>query len=165
MLAISLWQPWASLWVAGRKVHETRHWRTSFRGWLLVHAAKRMDKAAMSDEGLGPVLAYEFGHDWASKLPSGALVGRVHLVDCVPTRSFPADVAANDEDRRCGDFSEGRFAWRADDFQAFKEPIAYRGAQGFFRVPHGVVPDYQARTPIPLTEDLASDKHGYRWVD
>src|SRR6185436_9203151 len=38
---ISLWQPWGSLWCSDAKEHETRHWPTSHRGWLAVHAAKR----------------------------------------------------------------------------------------------------------------------------
>jgi activating signal cointegrator 1 len=140
MLAISLWQPWASLWVSGRKVHETRHWRTLYRGWLIVHAGKRFDKPSMPGDPLNKVLVHEFGDDWAIDLPRGALIGQVHIADCVSTCSSFGDVATNDEDRLCGDFSAGRFAWRADDFQAFKEPIAYRGAQGFFRIPEGLVP-------------------------
>jgi hypothetical protein len=40
MKAISLWQPWASLWCSPRKIHETRHWPTNNRGWMLVHAAQ-----------------------------------------------------------------------------------------------------------------------------
>jgi hypothetical protein len=108
MLAISLWQPWASLWVSGRKIHETRHWRTLYRGWLVVHAGKRFDKTLLSDGPLYKLLFDEFGDDWTSDLPRGALLGRVHLVDCVSTRSCVGDVAASDEDRLCGDFSDGR---------------------------------------------------------
>jgi hypothetical protein len=110
---------------------------------LVVHAGKRFDKTPLSDGPLHNLLFDEFGDDWTSDLPRGALLGRVHLVDCVSTRSF-VGVAANDEDRLCGDFSHGRFAWRADDFQTFRKPIAYRGAQGFFRIPEGVLPDLRA---------------------
>ena len=38
---ITLWQPWASLVVHGYKRWETRSWRTPYRGWLAIHAAKR----------------------------------------------------------------------------------------------------------------------------
>jgi len=43
---ISLWQPWAMLWLLSdpdEKVFETRGWYTSYRGPLLVHAAKKKD--------------------------------------------------------------------------------------------------------------------------
>ena len=42
MKAISLWQPWGSLWLSPAKRHETRHWQTRHRGKLLVHAAKKL---------------------------------------------------------------------------------------------------------------------------
>lgn len=41
MKAISLWQPWASLWMAGRKRFETRHWETKHRGALANAISKR----------------------------------------------------------------------------------------------------------------------------
>lgn len=53
MKAISLWQPWAWLCVAtdehGRaeKENETRSWPTSYRGPLLIHAAKKCDDENM----------------------------------------------------------------------------------------------------------------------
>jgi len=37
---LTLWQPWAS-WVGIIKYHETRCWRTNYRGLLIIHAAKR----------------------------------------------------------------------------------------------------------------------------
>src|ERR1700686_4960464 len=59
MKAISLWQPWASLWCSTRKVHETRRWPTSHHGWLAVHAAKKL----VSDcgEELDEIAIAEFG--------------------------------------------------------------------------------------------------------
>ena len=45
-----------------------------------------------------------------------------------------------EDDRECGNFSEGRFAWQADKFELFDEPIPYRGAQGFFDVPFNALP-------------------------
>src|SRR5437764_10588997 len=83
--AISLWQPWASLWCSKRKVHETRHWRCSHRGWLLVHAAKRFETVELDDQ-LRLILDDEFGDKWAEDLPTGALIGMVNVVNCLPTQ-------------------------------------------------------------------------------
>jgi hypothetical protein len=96
MRALSLWQPWASLWCSKRKVHETRQWRCSHRGWLLIHAAKRFEK--------------------------------------------DLDEPSNNDDRECGDFLAGRFAWKRAEFQLFERPIPYRGAQGIFSVPDDLIP-------------------------
>ena len=38
--ALSLWQPWASAIAVGYKHYETRSWKTDYRGWLGIHAAK-----------------------------------------------------------------------------------------------------------------------------
>ena len=44
MRAFTLTQPWASLIAIGLKMHETRSWRTSYRGPLLIHASREVDK-------------------------------------------------------------------------------------------------------------------------
>jgi hypothetical protein len=139
MKAISLWQPWASLWCSRRKVHETRHWRCSHRGWLLVHAAKRFEKDFELNHPLRLILDDEFGGHWTRDLSTGALIGMVNVVDCQPTQALIGDAAASDDDRECGDFAPGRFAWKRDEFRRFDQPIPYRGAQGFFNVPDRLI--------------------------
>lgn len=43
---ISLWEPYASLVVNGRKTIETRKWPWPYdASWLVIHAAKRLDKS------------------------------------------------------------------------------------------------------------------------
>lgn len=39
MKVLTVWQPWAQLLAAGHKHNETRSWRTSYRGEILIHAA------------------------------------------------------------------------------------------------------------------------------
>ena len=139
MKALSLWQPWASLWCSKRKVHETRRWRCSHRGWLLVHAAKRFETNFDLDDPLRLILDREFGDKWAKVLPTGDLIGMVNVVDCLPTQKLCGDVAVNDDDRECGDFGLGRFAWKRDEFRLFDQPIPYRGRQGVFSVPADLI--------------------------
>lgn len=138
MKAISLWQPWASLWCSGVKIHETRHWPTSYRGWLLVHAAKRKIDDLEGDR-LGEICDGVFGHHYGQELPLGALVGMVNIVNCKPTIVFPADFRETD-DYECGDYGDDRFAWEAKSPKLFEQAIAYRGAQGFFQVPDNILP-------------------------
>jgi activating signal cointegrator 1 len=133
MKAISLWQPWASLWLSPAKIHETRHWPTRYRGMLVVHAAKR--KIDEDIDALAVICSRLFGDDYAKTLPRGALLGVVDLVDCVPTQTKDWTAAASLEDETCGDFSEGRFAWRREGFVVFERPIPWRGMQGLFEVP------------------------------
>ena len=134
MRAISLWQPWSSLWCSPRKVHETRGWSTTHRGWLLVHATKKLvtDCGAELDE----IVCDEFGPQWRLTLPTGAIVGVVRIIACEPTHGMSIDSM---DDFHCGDFSIGRYAWRRKEYKRFDRPIAYRGAQGMFDVPDEVV--------------------------
>lgn len=132
MKAISLWQPWASLWVIGVKIHETRHWPTHHRGPLLVHAAKTLCRDV--DPRLGEILERHFGPRWAKELPRGALIGCVEVDDCVPTQL----AVVSDDDRTCGNWSTGRYAWRAQQAYRFSDPIPYIGRQGFFDVPNEI---------------------------
>jgi hypothetical protein len=138
--AISLWQPWGSLWLSPNKRHETRHWSTRHRGHLLVHAAKRFERDI--DGVLGGLLEDEFGRNWDTTLPTGAIVGMVDLIRVIPTdQLYDAGTLYEGDlkDIECGDFSEGRFGWRRGAYWRFPQPIPYRGAQGLFNVPREAV--------------------------
>ena len=136
MKAISLWQPWASLWASGRKVHETRHWPTPYRGALAIHAAKRVEPIGSISPELVAVLGDEFGQDWRAHLPYGAIVGTCNLVACIATGpNFPASL----DDEAAGNWADGRFAWRGTEFRLLKRPIPWKGRQGFFTVPDNIL--------------------------
>lgn len=144
MKAISLWQPWASLWAAGVKIHETRHWATKHRGWLLVHAAKHRPPApADVSHALEKIIVRRFGADWRKTLPYGSLIGAVNISACLATDGFIPTI----DDWYCGNFGVGRFAWRAIDSKLFPDPVPYVGRQQHFTIPETIVKPL--RTHIP----------------
>ena len=68
--------------------------------------------------------------------------------------------AASDDDRECGDFAPGRFAWKRDEFRLFDQPIPYRGAQGIFTVPDDLIPQDPAtfsEESVPAKEKKTQD--------
>jgi hypothetical protein len=133
--AISLWQPWASLWCSPRKIHETRHWGIQVPTdgfWLAVHATKRFEKD--HPPALAEILRGQFGADWFDTLPTGAIIGRVLVVSCTKVRTTDFSDSSQD-DLACGDFSFGRFLWRRREFEVLTQPVPWRGAQGMFSVP------------------------------
>lgn len=72
MKVITIKQPFASAIAAGIKEYEFRTWKTKYRGELLIHAGKGVDKKAMKKfEGYG--LEY----------PSGCIIAKVNLTDCI----------------------------------------------------------------------------------
>jgi hypothetical protein len=147
--AISMWQPWGSLWLSPNKRHETRHWQPKHRGRLLVHAAKKFVRDV--DVDLACILDDEFGGHWSMDLPTGAIIGMVDLIDVIPTERLYVDLyaMANDEktDRCCGNFDPERFAWRRGTYWRFPQPIPYRGHQSLFDVPLDIVAAQIAAAP------------------
>lgn len=137
--AISLWQPWASLWAAGIKIHETRDWPTTHQGLLAVHAAKHQDADAAllwRDLNWHREYSQRIGIDAKlpvafRALPFGAIVGVVHVVRCYRTEHV---MPLPDLEILLGNFQPGRYAWRAENARLFKDPIPWKGRQGFFNV-------------------------------
>ncbi len=121
MKALTLTQPWASLVAEGRKVIETRSWRTRYRGTLAIHAAKGIPAIARA-------FAQEFTAYRVEPLPLGAVVCLIDLVDCQPTEDVVHGLSANE--RRFGDYTPGRWAWLFDpaSLRVLPDPIPARGA-------------------------------------
>lgn len=130
--AISLWQPWASAIAYGAKLVETRSWKTTHRGLLLIHAARSKDGRDWD----GAIRPYLSGVPEYSELPFGAIVAVAELVTCLPTTSLRSDLS--DRELALGDYSAGRYGWILRKVRRI-EPIPYKGKQGLFEVPHDVV--------------------------
>lgn len=156
MKCLSLWQPWASAVVLGTKRIETRGWYTSYRGPLLIHAAKHLVLSEMTLrlkepewmtalQALGNPADFDVIEEY---LPFGAIIGKTDLVACKQADEITWDDLkryggragdlAEIEDQ-LGDFSPGRFGWLQENPVRFEKPIPYRGYQKIFDVPDEVV--------------------------
>ena len=72
MKVLTVKEPWASLIINGYKKYEFRSWKTSYRGKVLIHAGKSVEKnnlALFNDYNLD----YSFGY----------IIGEVELEDCI----------------------------------------------------------------------------------
>jgi hypothetical protein len=49
--ALTIRQPWASLIIAGIKDVENRTWSTGYRGELVIHAGRSVDRAGLTEYG------------------------------------------------------------------------------------------------------------------
>ena len=72
MKAITIKQPFATLIAEGLKEYEFRTWKTKYRGDILIHAGKGVDKAAMKR------FAY-----LNLNYPLGCFVAKATITDCV----------------------------------------------------------------------------------
>lgn len=159
MKALTIWQPWASLIIAGAKPYEFRGWRppASMIGQrIVIHAAARkIDHEELGDlawlctnrnrgaatrklwaqtclkaEFAQPV----FEQALAGQLPMSAAIGTAIIGEpCLGTviaEEFGVP-RANDSDRD----EHANWGWPMLDIEPWPEPIPMRGAQGFWNWP------------------------------
>jgi len=137
--ALSLWQPWATLIANGAKQIETRSWSTSYRGPILIHAAKRKVlkelKELAEDEDYCVALGVNEDQALAKlqELPYGAIVAIAVLADCKPVEQLQPSNNLGGE-YWLGNYSSGRYGWILSNVRAIT-PIPYKGEQGLFDVP------------------------------
>lgn len=133
MKAITVWQPWATLLATGQKYNETRSWKTSYRGEILIHAAKTEHSGILLHIPMEELKHFQ-NAGVVNKLPTGAIIGKANLVDCFQIdeayrrklqRENPAELAF-------GDYTIGRYAWVMADAILFNKPNPAKGKQGLW---------------------------------
>jgi len=142
LLALTVWQPWASLIAWPLKPVENRTWRAP---WVLgkriaIHAGNKFDEDAALHLSVMPCPVPEIVQ--LSRKTKGAIVCTA-VVDRFVNR---ADVETNlhEEFALTSYFTwfSGPVGWVLRDVQKF-DPVPCRGAQGLWTVP----PDVLARIP------------------
>ncbi|MBL8815985.1 MAG: ASCH domain-containing protein [Planctomyces sp.] len=140
MKAITIWQPYATLIMLGAKRFETRSWPTTYRGPLVIHAAKRWDEYRALD--CLAVKRYLQNSDFdESKLTEeqwrlsllpwedtiGRALGVVDLVNCSQMNSGGTVL-----ENQVGSFGPERFGWECQRPKCFPQPIYHPGKQGLW---------------------------------
>lgn len=148
--AFTVWQPWATLIVAGLKPYEFRRYPAPrfVRGnRIAIHAGARPVKKAEVEDLLKRLRTQ--GEEWTTALvvvPAIELLERVHLSpgmlplasvlgtatmgEPIPASRIPdLGVPAADSDR----VDHHMWGWPMLDIERFDVPVPARGAQGFWR--------------------------------
>lgn len=141
MKVLTIRQPWASLIALGEKKIETRSWRTNYRGELLIHAGKSIDKKVLKN----PDFIKSLKNLNINEMPVGMIVAKCELVDCVRVKSSKNDVAYTEIPRVIvegkelifGDYAPGRYAWILDNIEPLKEPIPAKGQLSLWEYKEG----------------------------
>jgi len=158
MRAITLYQPWATLIALGLKRFETRHWATTWRGEIAIHAgAARTDWNKLQRElahyrsgqytcGNGSLADVYFRYQTGllpnglrlnEPMPFSAVLCIVKIVDCIPmTPDFI--IGQTREERAVGGWAPGRYAWQLEMVEQFAQPIPAKGGQGIWHWTRGV---------------------------
>ena len=135
MKALSLTQPWASAMALGIKQWETRSWPTSYRGLVAIHASKGFPAYAKDHTRFS-------GRDYdqlpsVGEMPLGVIVCVGEIVDCQRTEHIRDQLSQ--EERRWGDYSDGRFAFKFILQRVIEPPVPVRGALGFWNFDEALI--------------------------
>ena len=118
MKTLTIKQPWATLIIQGDKRFEFRSWKTSYRGDLLIHAGKGIDKEAMKR------LKKYIPED----MPLGKIIGKVKLVDCIKMSPEFKEMLLkeNNEIYTKSSFQEN-YGWQVENVEVFNHQIPVKG--------------------------------------
>jgi hypothetical protein len=156
---LSIKQPYAQLAVMGAKLIETRPMRTNFRGELYIHASQDFHKGLMRLVGTYPFR--EYIKKMAHELPTGAIIGKVTVTDCVLIdQAFKQQLeerfqTADPHERAFGDYTDGRYAWHLSNAVMFDKPIPAKGQLGIwnYELEEEFDPDYIGPDETEIPED------------
>lgn len=144
MHAITIWQPWASLIMAGAKKVEWRGWACP--RWIIgqriaIHAGARpvrhgevhdiLQRLPTGETSLDPALTAELLATRPIKAwPLSSILGTAIIGAPIPALDWVRQHAAGflDSDR----IDHSKFAWPLTGIERFEPPIPARGAQGFW---------------------------------
>jgi hypothetical protein len=134
MKAITIWQPYANLILAGLKRYETRTWSTNYRGKLVIHAGS--GGGARERKVIEMIRAQLPEHAAVvSALKNGVALGTVELVAVHPCTAL----IVSPLEREVGNW-DSKFAWELADPVWFEQPIATRGFQGLWDWGRAILP-------------------------
>lgn len=123
MKVLTIMQPWASLIMQGNKMFEFRSWKTNYRGELLIHAGKSIDKEAM----------VRLKKYISTDMPFGKIIGKVNLVDCIKTSpDFFEERQKENKDIYSKSIFKEEYAWKLEDIEKFDIPIEEKGKLGLW---------------------------------
>jgi len=151
MKALTLTQPWATLMALREKQIETRSWYTSYRGHLVIHAAKGFPKWAKETCEEPEFIAGLWGQT-AATLPLSLGLCVVELLACIPTCNLGHIETVlghkpSVKELQFGDFSENRYAWVTKYVRSLENQQPVKGALGLWEWPSEIAaPDLAATT-------------------
>lgn len=146
--AATIQQPFASLFVSGTKLYETRSWVTKYRGPVAIHAAAGMrSKKALLKDFPGIFEAAGMTYEEMQALPRGCVLATAELVNIWricndghmlrPVNELDTDpwtdfVCPTVQETRLGFWKDGYFAWEFENVKPLATPIPAKGQLGLW---------------------------------
>lgn len=122
MKALTIKQPWATLIVDGYKMYEFRSWKTNYRGKILIHAGKSLEK-----EQDKKFKCYNLCHEF------GAIVGEAILTDCILVDEEFQEKLEKENKLVYGNSGHvTKYAWKLENIKKYDKPIYINGKLGLW---------------------------------
>lgn len=127
MKVLSIQEPYATLIKDGYKKIETRSWKTTYRGELLIHASKGKTflKTITNPEVLSLINEKDLNY--------GQIICKATLVDCIEmTSDYIEEIRNNHQEYILGIYEEERYAWVLDNIIPLDKPLSAKGKLGIW---------------------------------
>lgn len=122
MKVITLKQPWATLVAEGYKKYEFRTWKTNYRGEILIHAGKTIDK-----EGMKRVSNLNLEY------PQSKILAKVTIKDCIELNSEKNKEIINENPLVYGNkFDRTGYAWKLENVKKINSESIIQGKLGLW---------------------------------
>ena len=122
MKALTIKEPWATLIIEGYKEYEFRSWKTNYRGKILIHAGKSLEK----DQ------AKKF-KEYNLEYSCGEIIGEAELVDCIKvTDEFDNELKKKNSLVYGKTNHNMTYAWKLTNIKKYDKKIKVNGKLGLW---------------------------------
>lgn len=124
MKVITLKQPWATLVAEGLKKYEFRSWKFNYRGEILIHAGKGVDKEAIK----------KFEH-LNLNYPHSKIIAKVKILDCIELND-EINIQIIEENELVYGHKHDRtgYAWKLEVVEKIEDDKVISGKQGIWNI-------------------------------
>jgi len=123
MKVISIKQPWAYLIIKKRKKYEFRTWKTKYKGEILIHASKTIDKEAVKRFNLN-----------IKDLETGKILGITNITDCIVLTKELKEELLKKEPEIYKNSKIGEYAFKLENTKEFDIKKELKGKLGIFNI-------------------------------
>ena len=122
MKILTLKQPWATLVAEGYKKYEFRTWKTNYRGEILIHAGKGIDK-----DGMKRVSKLNLEY------PQSKILAKVTIKDCIElTPEKNKDIITENPLIYGNKFERTGYAWELENVEKINSESILQGKLGLW---------------------------------
>lgn len=122
MKALTIKEPWATLIIEGYKEYEFRSWKTNYRGKILIHAGKSLEKNQ----------AKKF-KEYNLKYSCGEIIGEADLVDCIKvTEEFDKKLKKKNSLVYGNSGHVQNYGWKLENIKKYDKKIKVNGKLGLW---------------------------------